>query len=48
MTEMTMKIVRDRDELWCKCICATLDPREIEKVLKIFNAARLDQPEEIR
>ena len=44
MTDMTMKIIRDRDELWCRCLCASLDPREIEKVLKMFNAARPDGP----
>ena len=41
----TIKEIRDRDLLWCKCLCATLDPREIEKVLIVFNAVRPDSPE---
>lgn len=39
-------VIRDRDELWCRCLCATLDPREIEKVLVLFNSTRPDKPKE--
>lgn len=41
---VTRKAIRDRDELWCRCLCAALDPREVSAVLKVFNAHRLDQP----
>ena len=43
MTEK-QKTIRDRDELWCKFLCDTLEPREIEKVLTMFNATRPDKP----
>lgn len=36
--------VRNRDELWCRCLCATLDPREIAEVLGVFNSVRPDKP----
>lgn len=39
--------LRDRDELWCRCLCATLDPREIAKVLGVFNSVRPDKPKEM-
>ena len=39
-----MTEIRDRDELWCRCLCATLDPREIAKVLGVFNSVRPDKP----
>ena len=40
--------IRDRDELWCGCLCATLDPREIEKMLTMFNATRPDKPKDAK
>ena len=36
--------LRDRDELWCRCLCAILDPREVERVLIVFNSERPDKP----
>ncbi len=44
---LIMEAVRNRDELWCRCLCATLDPREIAKVLGVFNSARPDKPKEM-
>ena len=45
MTEKA-KAIRDRDELWCRCLCATLDPHEIADVLEAFNSARPDKKSE--
>ena len=44
---LAVEAVRNRDELWCRCLCATLDPREIIKVLRVFNSARPDKPKEM-
>ncbi len=41
---LIIEALRNRDELWCRCLCAALDPREIEKVLVIFNSIRPDKP----
>lgn len=39
-----MITIRDRDELWCRCLCAALDPHDIADVLEIFNRERPDKP----
>ncbi len=46
MTEKA-KAIRDRDELWCRCLCATLDPHEIADVLEAFNSARPDKVKDL-
>ena len=44
MTDMSAKTIRDRDELWCRCLGTALDPHEILEVLKVFNSVRPDKP----
>ena len=44
----TVKAIRNRDELWCRCLCAALDPREIAEVLKFFNSERPDEPKDAK
>jgi hypothetical protein len=35
--------IRDRDELFAKALIATLDPKDMERVLMWFNTNRPDQ-----
>jgi hypothetical protein len=34
--------IRERDEMWCRALIATLDPRDVQRVLEVFNANRSD------
>ncbi len=42
------KAIRDRDELWCRCLLSVLDPRESAAVLKLFNENRPDSGDELQ
>ncbi len=36
------ELKRERDALWCRCLCSVLDPHDIADVLGVFNSERPD------